>query len=80
MPFPREDAVQSTLAPFDARIRKAVSAGFKAFVRRAGGANVFKRTDSADIYDSVIQAMIGEFAETPDVKISRVAGLPAFCS
>lgn len=78
MAYPDEGKVATDLAPFNNRIRKSITKGFKAAARRSGGSNLFRRTDSAEIYDCVIQAMKTEFDGSPDVQIFEKSGTARF--
>ena len=70
MPAPNQAEVQAVLSRYNARIRRAVAAGFKSYVRRLGGEpNCMKRTDSADISDCVARALIAEFRTDASVTI-----------
>jgi len=60
MPVPVESAVRAALEPYNKRIRLVLDKAFKAYLAKRGGGNVYKRTDSADIFDSVIQAALAE--------------------
>jgi len=68
MSLPVESEVQKVLEPFNGRIRKVLDKAFKDFIKR-GGANIYKRTDSADQFDAVIRAAIAEFTNTLGVVI-----------
>jgi hypothetical protein len=48
-----------------------VDNGFKAYLARRGAGNLYKRTDSADIFDCVIQAAIVEFDGKPGVEVFK---------
>jgi hypothetical protein len=78
MPLPIQSAVQRTLTPYDARIRRAINQGFTAYVRRAGGGNLFPRTDAAEIFDCVVQAATAEFTEPTGVKVFQERGTARF--
>ena len=54
--------VEVALRPYEDRIQKALTKGFKAFSRRLGvGANVWKRTDAAEVSDCVARTLRDEF-------------------
>jgi hypothetical protein len=69
MTVPVESIVRSELTPFVKRIRKVLDKGFQAYLAKRGSGNMFRRTDSADIFDCVIQAAIAEFNGKPGIKI-----------
>src|SRR5262245_33585850 len=57
MSLPVEKQVRETLEPYNGRIRKVLDKAFKDFIKK-GAANLYKRTDSADVFDGVIRAAI----------------------
>jgi len=64
MPVPNQREVEVVVGKYARRIRRATDAGFRAFVRRTGGApNRFARTDAADVFDCVAQAIAREFSD-----------------
>jgi hypothetical protein len=67
MPIPNEASVKAALLPFRDRIRRVVDSGFRRHRQR--GANLFTRTDAANIFDFVIQAALREFGSDSDVKV-----------
>jgi hypothetical protein len=69
MALPLESEVRKTLEPYTARVRKVLDKTFKDFLAKRGAGNLYKRTDSADIFDGVIRAAIAEFSSSPDVMI-----------
>ena len=69
MTVPVESVVRPELAPFVKRIRKVLDKGFKAYLAKRGAGNMFRRTDSADIFDCMIQAAIAEFNGKPGIKV-----------
>lgn len=70
VPLPRQIEVEAALSPYNDRIRRAVAAGFRAYVRKiAGVPNLLKRTDAVDVFDSVAQAVIGAFRQDATVRI-----------
>jgi hypothetical protein len=70
MPVPNQREVEAVISKYARRIRRAVDAGFRAYVRRIGGApNRFARTDSADTFDCVAQAIAREFSDGVGGKI-----------
>jgi hypothetical protein len=71
MPVPAEPVVRNVLAPFTNRVRRVVDNGFKTYLARRGAGNLYKRTDSADIFDCVIQAGIIEFDGKPNVQVFK---------
>lgn len=68
MSLPVESEVQKVLEPFNGRIRKVLDKAFKDCLKK-GGANIYKRTDSADQFDAVIRAAIAEFTNSLGVVI-----------
>ena len=70
MPMPAEPTVRNVLAPFNKRIRRVLDNGFKSYLARRAG-NLYKRTDSADIFDCVIQAAMVEFDGKPEVQVFK---------
>ena len=69
MSLPVEKEVRETLEPFNKRIRKVLDKAFKDFLAKRGAGNMYKRTDSADVFDSVIRAAIAEFTSKPGVVV-----------
>lgn len=69
MSLPIEKEVREALEPYNKRVRKVLDKAFKDFLARRGPGNMYKRTDSADVFDSVIRAAIAEFNNSPDVKV-----------
>jgi len=57
------------LEPFNKRILDVINKGFKSFLARRGTGNLYRRTDSSDIFDNVIQAALAEFTGKPGVEI-----------
>jgi hypothetical protein len=75
MPVPRQHEVEAALSPYNDRIRRAVAAGFKVYVRKIAGApNLLKRTDAVDVFDSVAQALIGLFRDDSKVRVFEARG------
>jgi hypothetical protein len=69
MSLPIEKEVRETLDPYNKRILKVLDKGFKDFLSKRGAGNLYKRTDSADIFDSVIRAAIAEFTNSPGIVV-----------
>jgi len=65
MSLPIEKEVREVLEPYSKRIRKVLDKAFKDFLARRGAGNIYKRTDSADVFDSVIRVAIAEFNNKP---------------
>jgi hypothetical protein len=68
MSLPVEKQVREALEPYNGRIRKVLDKAFKDFIKK-GAANLYKRTDSADVFDGVIRAAIAEFTNSPGVVV-----------
>jgi hypothetical protein len=66
---PVENEVRETLEPYNKRVRKVLDKAFKDFLAKRGAGNLYKRTDSADVFDSVIRAAIAEFNNSPGVTV-----------
>jgi hypothetical protein len=60
MSLPVEKEVRQALEPFNKLIRSVLDKAFKSFLTKRAGGNLYRRTDSADIFDSVIQTAIRE--------------------
>jgi hypothetical protein len=72
---PLQHVVEATLAPFNARIRRAIDRGFKDYVRKLGGkANLLKRTDAIDVFDCVARELLAEFKGKAGVKVFEGSG------
>jgi hypothetical protein len=69
MSLPIENEVREALEPYDNRVRKVLDKAFKDFLAKRGSGNLYKRTDSADVFDSVIRAAIAEFNNSPGVTV-----------
>jgi hypothetical protein len=69
MSLPVENEVRETLEPYNKRLRKVLDKGFKDFLAKRGAGNMYRRTDSADVFDSVIRAAIAEFNNSPGVAV-----------
>jgi len=69
MSQPVESEVRAALEPFNARIRNVLDKAFKSYLSKRGTGNLYRRTDSADVFDSVIQAAIAEFTGDPGVEV-----------
>jgi hypothetical protein len=69
MSLPVEKEVRTALEPYSKRIRKVLDKAFKDFLAKRGAGNLYKRTDSADVFDSVIRAAITEFTGKPGVQV-----------
>ena len=69
MSLPVEKEVREILEPFNKRIRKVLDKAFKDFLAKRGAGNMYKRTDSVDVFDSVIRAAIAEFNGKPGVAV-----------
>jgi hypothetical protein len=69
MSLPVEKDVSEALEPFNKRIRQVLDKAFKDFLARRGPGNLYKRTDSADVFDSVIRCAITEFTGKPGVQV-----------
>lgn len=69
MSLPIEKEVREVLEPYNKRIRKVLDKAFKDFLARRGAGNIYKRTDSADVFDSVIRAAIAEFNNKPSMVV-----------
>lgn len=78
MTLPVESDVRRVLAPFTKRIRRVLDQGFKTYLARRGSGNLYKRTDSADIFDCVIQAAIAEFNSKPGVEVFQAGSTARF--
>ncbi len=75
MPTPLQYVVEATLSPYNARIRRAIDRGFQGFVRKLGGkANLLKRTDAVDVFDSVARELIAEFKNESSVEVFEGSG------
>jgi hypothetical protein len=68
MTVPVENEVRETLEPYNGRIRKVLDKAFRDFNQKGAG-NIYKRTDSADVFDRVIRAAIADFSSTQGVMI-----------
>jgi hypothetical protein len=69
MSLPVEKEVRAALEPYSKRIRKVLDKAFKDFLAKRGAGNLYKRTDSADVFDNVIRAAITEFTGNPGVQV-----------
>jgi hypothetical protein len=69
MSLPVEKKVREELEPFNKRIRKVLDKAFKDFLAKRGAGNMYRRTDSVDVFDSVIRAAISEFNGKPGVTV-----------
>ncbi len=69
MPVPVEAEVRAALEPYNKRVRLVLDKAFKAYLAKRGGGNVYKRTDSADIFDSVVQVAMAEFNGKPGIEV-----------
>ncbi|MFT4108809.1 hypothetical protein [Propionicimonas sp.] len=69
MSLPIEKEVRQILEPYIKRIRKVLDKAFKDFLARRGPGNMYKRTDSAEVFDCVIRAAISEFNNKPDTLV-----------
>jgi hypothetical protein len=69
MPMPVESEVREALGPFNKRIRDVIAKGFKSFLKKRGTGNLYKRTDSADVFGCVIQAALAEFTGRLGVEV-----------
>jgi hypothetical protein len=69
MSLPVENEVREVVEPFNKRLRRMLDKGFKDFLAKRGAGNLYRRTDSADIFDSVIRAALAEFNNSPGVEI-----------
>lgn len=69
IPVPVESKVRPALEPYNKPIRKVLDKAFKAYLAKRGGGNVYRRTDSVDIFDSVIHAALAEFTGKPGVEV-----------
>jgi hypothetical protein len=69
MSLPIEKDVREVLDPYAKRIRKVLDKAFKDFLSKRGAGNIYKRTDSADVFDRVIRAAIAEFNGKPGVVV-----------
>lgn len=71
MPMPIEPDVRSALLPHNANIRRVIDEGFKAYVKRRGGGNLFRRTDAAEIFDCVVRTAVAELGKRNGIKIFK---------
>lgn len=69
MSLPIEKEVREVLEPYTKRIRKVLDKAFKDFLSKRGAGNMYKRTDSADVFDSVIRAAVAEFNGKPGAMV-----------
>jgi hypothetical protein len=69
MSMPIEKEVREVLTPYAKQIRKVLDKAFKDFLAKRGTGNMYKRTDSADVFDSVIRAAIAEFNNEQGVTV-----------
>ncbi len=69
MSLPIEKDVRDVLEPYVKRIRKVLDKAFKDFLSKRGAGNMYKRTDSGDVFDSVIRAAVAEFNGKPGVVV-----------
>jgi hypothetical protein len=51
---------------------------FKDFLAKRGAGNMYKRTDSVDVFDSVIRAAIAEFNGKPEIKVFTTGSTARF--
>jgi hypothetical protein len=78
MSLPIEKEVREALEPFNKRIRKVLDKGFRDFLAKRGPGNLHKRTDSADVFDSVIRAAIGEFSGKAGIQVFSTGSTACF--
>ncbi|MEW6450554.1 MAG: hypothetical protein AB1490_07910 [Pseudomonadota bacterium] len=78
MSLPIEKKVRDVLEPFNKRIRKVLDKAFKDFLSKRGAGNLYKRTDSADVFDSVIRAAVAEFNAKPGVVVFTTGSTARF--
>jgi hypothetical protein len=78
MSLPVEKEVREALEPFNKRIRKVLDKGFKDFLAKRGPGNLYKRTDSADVFDSVIRAAIAEFSGKAGIRVFSTGSTARF--
>src|SRR5258708_32526216 len=69
MSLPIEKEVREELEPFNKRVRKVLDKAFRDFLAKRGAGNMYKRTDSVDVFDSVIRAAVAEFNGKPGVTV-----------
>jgi hypothetical protein len=69
MSLPIEKEVREVLEPYVKRIRKVLDKAFKEFLSKRGAGNMYKRTDSGDVFDCVIRAAVAEFNGKPGVAV-----------
>lgn len=69
MSLPVEKEVREALEPYTKRIRKVLDKAFQDFLAKRGAGNLYKRTDSADIFDSIIRSAIAEFTGKSGVQV-----------
>jgi len=78
MSLPIEKEVREALEPYIKRIRKVLDKAFKEFLSRRGAGNMYKRTDSAAVFDSVIRAAVAEFSSKPGVVVFSTGSTARF--
>ncbi|SDG59546.1 hypothetical protein SAMN05216338_1001849 [Bradyrhizobium sp. Rc2d] len=67
MTVPVENEVREALEPYNGSIRKVLDKAFRDFNQR--GANMYKRTDAADVFDGIIRAALAEFSNAQGVVV-----------
>ena len=78
MSLPIEKEVRVVFEPYNKRIRKVLDKAFKDFLAKRGAGNMYKRTDSVDVFDSVIRAAIAEFNNKPGVVVFATGSTARF--
>lgn len=78
MSLPVEKKVREILDPYSKRIRKVLDRSFKDFLTKRGAGNMYKRTDAADVFDSVIRAAVAEFNGKPGTVVFTTGSTARF--
>jgi hypothetical protein len=69
MSLPVEKEIREALEPYNKCIRKVLDKAFRDFLAKRGAGNLYKRTDSADVFDRVIRSAIAEFTGKPGIQV-----------
>jgi hypothetical protein len=78
MSLPVEKEVREVLEAYNKRIRKVIDRAFKDFLTKRGSGNMYKRTDSVDVFDSVIRAAVAEFNGKPGTVVFATGSTARF--
>jgi hypothetical protein len=78
MSLPVEKEVREVLESYSKRIRKVLDRAFKDFLAKRGAGNMYKRTDSVDVFDSVIRAAVAEFNGKPGTVVFTTGSTARF--